>query len=75
MSNTQDEPADPRQSLLENAALILEQEGWLLGRMVYVSGSSRRLQQFADRYQEWQDQVKAYRDANPGVWPEPPDNS
>lgn len=62
--------------LLEEAAFILEQEGWLLGRIQHDGGgTSRRVGQFADRYSEWSAKVKIWRAQHPGVWPEPPDNS
>lgn len=66
---------DDRQALLEEAAFILEQEGWLLGRLKHEGRSGSRVNQFADRQQAWLDRVRAYRAQNPGVWPEPPDNS
>ncbi len=75
MANPSLDEKDPRQQLLETAALILEQEGWLLGRMVYEGGVGRRILQFSERYREWQDQVQAYRTQHPGAWPEPLDNS
>jgi uncharacterized protein YodC (DUF2158 family) len=63
-----------KQSLLEEAAFILEQEGWLVGRAAHDT-SSGRLTRFATRYTAWQAKVKSYRESHPGEWQEPPDNS
>ncbi len=66
---------DPRQPLLEEAALVLEQEGWLLGRMQHEGRGGGRINQFADRHKQWLEKIKAFRVQNPNTWPEPPDNS
>jgi len=42
-----------KNELLEQAALILEQEGWLICRYARETGSGR-MRDFADRYKEWQ---------------------
>jgi len=63
-----------KQELAEEAAFILEQEGWMLGRFARDTMSSR-LEHFSERYQAWQAKVKEYRAAHPDEWPEPPDNS
>ena len=68
------DPVMSRQALEAEAALILEQEGWVLVRLSRESPSGR-LRQFAERYQAWQDKVKEFRAAHPEQWPEPPDNS
>ncbi len=60
--------------LLEEAALILEQEGWLLQRLAQETGSGR-LRRFFRRYEAWQTKVNAWRSKHPETWPEPPDNS
>ena len=64
-----------RDELLAEAALILEQEGWLLARWLHENPHSSRLKQFATRYKEWQDKVTEYRKEHPEDWTEPPDNS
>jgi hypothetical protein len=63
-----------KQSLLEDGAFILEQEGWMLARWARETSSSR-IRQFSERYEAWVSRVRAFREANPGVWKEPPDNS
>jgi hypothetical protein len=63
-----------KQELLEQAAYILEQEGWLIGRAARDTGSTR-LKQFYERYAAWQAEVRALREAQPGEWAAPPDNS
>ncbi len=63
-----------KQPLLEEAALILEQEGWQLSRLARET-SSRRLSDFSKREQTWAEKVKQYRKDHPGEWEEPPDNS
>jgi len=63
-----------KQELLDQAAFILEQEGWLVGRAARDTGSSR-LRQFHERYAEWQAKVKLFREQHPGEWAIPPDNS
>jgi hypothetical protein len=67
-----------KDELLAEAALILEQEGWLLERM-YRETSSARIRSFNDRYKAWQRKVVEARLQGPleatGMWPEPPDNS
>lgn len=68
-------PHPQRQYLLEQAALILEQEGWLLARMTHDGVGGRRVAQFRDRFEEWRQKVKEFRNQNAEVWPEPPDNS
>lgn len=62
-----------KDELLAEAAFILEQEGWLIGRAAHEIGS-RRLAAFEKRYQEWREKVKEFRKLNPD-WKEPPDNS
>jgi hypothetical protein len=64
-----------RNHLLEQAALILEQEGWLLARMTHDGVGGNRVARFRDRFEAWQQKVREFRDHNAGVWPEPPDNS
>ena len=61
--------------LLDEAALILEQEGWLLARMVHDGNQSSRLRRLSERSRAWQNKVDAFRAKHPGVWREPPDNS
>lgn len=63
-----------KQELVDEAAFILEQEGWMLSRFARDTMSSR-LSHFSDRYKAWQEKVKAYRAEHPNEWPEPPDNS
>jgi hypothetical protein len=60
--------------LKAEAALILEQEGWLIGRAARDMPSAR-LEWFDERLRSWLEKVKAFRAANPNTWPEPPDNS
>jgi hypothetical protein len=62
--------------LLEReAALILEQEGWIVERTAHET-SSRRMRAFGERYRAWQAKVDQFRAANPEpTWPKPPDNS
>jgi hypothetical protein len=60
--------------LRAEAALILEQEGWLIGRAAHETKSAR-FSDFYDRYRSWREKVKAFRASNPNAWPEPPDNS
>jgi len=62
-----------KQELLEAAALILEQEGWVIERFAYENCSSR-LNHLAKRYRDWQNQVNQAR-AEGQEWPVPPDNS
>ncbi len=66
--------ASTKDELLLEAAIILEQEGWLVVRQANDTGS-RRLRNFAERYSEWQKKVKAARERDQTMWPEPPDNS
>ncbi len=63
-----------KEELLSQAALILEQEGWLIQRMARES-ASHRLDSFAERYRHWQQELDAFRALNPDAWLEPPDNS
>jgi hypothetical protein len=63
-----------KEELLAEGAFILEQEGWLIWRYVRET-ESRRLRNFAERYQEWRNKVKQFREQFPGEWQEPPDNS
>jgi hypothetical protein len=63
-----------KEELLAEGALILEQEGWLIGRFAHETKSAR-LKWFFERYQEWQKKVKQFREQFPGEWQEPPDNS
>ncbi|MCK9567895.1 hypothetical protein M0R72_02960 [Candidatus Pacearchaeota archaeon] len=66
-----------KEELMADGAYILEQEGWLIDRAAnseYGAGN-RRLMSFSERYVDWQRRVKEFRQQNPGVWPEPPDNS
>jgi hypothetical protein len=60
--------------LRAEAAFILEQEGWLVGRYARDI-HSMRLTIFFERFSSWLEKVKAFRVANPNAWPEPPDNS
>ena len=73
-----DHEVDERQhqTLLEEAALILEQEGWLVERAGYDTGSSR-MRRFGERYRAWQTKVDEFRKSTPQAeaWPKPPDNS
>jgi hypothetical protein len=62
-----------KDQLLEEA-VILEQEGWLLGRLSREM-DSRRMRAFNKRYEEWQARVKEARSRGEDMWPEPPDNS
>jgi len=66
-----------RQELEAEGAYIFEQEGWLLDRAVNSEwgAGQGRLRLFWERYDDWQRRVKEFRKQNPGVWPEPPDNS
>jgi len=64
-----------QRAFLEEAALILEQEGWLVSRHSREEPRSRRWGDFATRYEAWKARVEMYRGAHPGKWPEPPDNS
>ena len=59
-----------RYRLLEQAALILEQEGGVLRHLIH-----ERIKPFAKRYTTWQVEVELLREQNPNVWPAPPDNS
>jgi hypothetical protein len=63
-----------KEELLAEAALILEQEGWLVRRHAYENPLTR-MGRFAERYRVWQEKVKAFRVENPEAWPEPTDNS
>ena len=66
-----------KEELLAEAALILEQEGWLIRRFAHEIGSSR-LRMFAKRYENWQNQVNEFREQSPENlqnWPIPLDNS
>ena len=63
-----------KQEILDEAAFILEQEGWMLSRYANDTHSSR-LGRFSERYKAWEAKVKAYRAEHPNEWPEPPDNS
>ena len=62
-----------KDKLLAGAALILEQEGWIVESSAREYGS-RRLRAFADRYTAWQQAVDKFRTQNP-EWIKPPDNS
>ena len=64
--------SQPKLDLQLEAALILEQEGWLLSSAMPTSSRMRR---FAYRYESWQRRVKEVRQTNPAAWPEPEDNS
>lgn len=65
-----------KDELLEEAAEILEQEGWLVGRHAHeLSGSSARWNAFSKRYSSWQEKVNQARKQGLDMWPEPPDNS
>ena len=66
-----------KDELLAECALILEQEGWLIGRAVHSEwgAGNSRMRRFYDRYQAWQNKVNEFRKNNPGVWDVPPDNS
>jgi hypothetical protein len=63
-----------RRDLEAQAALILEQEGWLVGRQAHESGSSR-MTAFNDRIVAWRRELQEFRANHPSEWPEPPDNS
>jgi hypothetical protein len=65
-----------KQELLEMAALILEQEGWLAGRFAHEINNGR-LRRFSDRYQAWQAKLNQFREQAPdnNGWPVPEDNS
>lgn len=63
-----------KQELEAEAAVIFEQEGWLLVRLAR-EGHSSRVRRFSERYQEWQAKVNAFRQEHPDEWTEPPDNS
>lgn len=63
-----------KEKLEAEAALILEQEGWLAGLFAHELGNNR-LRRFAERYTEWQNKVNEFREKFPTEWPEPPDNS
>jgi hypothetical protein len=63
-----------KEELESEAALILEQEGWLLTRLARETNSAR-LRRLAERYESWLASVSAFRVLYPGRWPEPPDNS
>ncbi len=64
-----------KDELLAEAALILEQEGWLVVRQAHETGS-HRLKKFAARYEVWRAKVAEARRLDPKVmWPEAPDNS
>lgn len=63
-----------KNEFLEEAAVILEQEGWLISRYARDTGSNR-LRRFAERVDKWQDAVDAFRLVQPDEWPRPPDNS
>lgn len=60
--------------LLAEAALILEQEGWMLARLAREFNSGR-LRAFAERYEPWKKRVQEARKLDPDMWPEPEDNS
>jgi hypothetical protein len=63
-----------KEELIMEAALILEQEGWLADRFAYELKNSR-LRRFAERYINWQKKVNDFRNNFPNEWPIPPDNS
>lgn len=63
-----------KDDLLAEAALILEQEGWLTTFYAHETNSTR-LRDFSDRYKEWQEKVDSARNQDPTMWPQPPDNS
>jgi hypothetical protein len=63
---------ETKEKLMEEAALILEQEGWLIERCAHETGGSR-LRRFSERYKDWQSKVKSFREQDLNVWPEPPD--
>lgn len=64
-----------KERLLLEAATILEQEGWLLVRLIRDVYVGRRLRRFTERYQEWQHRVNEARAQGKDMWPTPPDNS
>lgn len=63
-----------RNELEAEAAYILEQEGWIIGRLAHETQNSRA-RDFYDRYKQWKQKVNQFRTSNPNDWPEPPDNS
>jgi hypothetical protein len=64
-----------KEQLLAEAALILEQEGWLVTRIARESGG-HRIRAFSARYEAWQAKVAALRLCSPDDhWPAPCDNS
>lgn len=65
---------ETKQKLIEEAAFILEQEGWVAEMLAREIGNSR-LRRFGERYRQWQNKVKEFRKENPTEWEEPPDNS
>jgi hypothetical protein len=66
-----------KEELIAEGALILEQEGWLINRVVYseCGAGNGRMRNFSDRYTQWQVRVNEFRDQHPGEWPVPEDNS
>lgn len=64
-----------RTEIEAEAALILEQEGWMIARASHEQPSYNRLKRFAERYTNWMKTVGDYRARNPESWPDPPDNS
>jgi hypothetical protein len=63
-----------REELFKEAVIILEQEGWLAGFYAYQTGS-RRLEEFAERYKDWQNKVDEARKQDLEIWDKPEDNS
>jgi hypothetical protein len=68
-------PSVVRTEIEAEAALILEQEGWMIARASHEQPSYNRLKRFAERYTNWMKTVGDYRARNPESWPTPPDNS
>lgn len=64
-----------KMALLSEAALILEQEGWLIERLIHEQSTGSRFKRFAERYRQWQENVDGFRALYPDAWPPPPDSS
>lgn len=64
-----------RTEIEAEAALILQQEGWMIERTSKDYPFDTRFSRFAERYRNWMKTVGDYRTSHPGSWPTPPDNS